>query len=132
MLEGPLWQSQRSLVRDACHRPCLSGARRHRSERHVFLRFVSLLAPDLQSWGAEAPLGEKQATLKPTCAQRLMSQAATRRLSAGPMSGQTRSRCSAGSSPSGCPPGLLVWLTIGLRPAGHRDEAWLKKGLPCS
>jgi len=25
-----------------------------------------------------------------------------------------------------------VWLTIGLRPVGHRDEAWLKKGLPCS
>jgi hypothetical protein len=27
---------------------------------------------------------------------------------------------------------LLVWLTFGLRPVGHRDEAWLKKGLPCS
>lgn len=26
----------------------------------------------------------------------------------------------------------LVWLATGLRPAGHRDEAWLKKGLPCS
>jgi hypothetical protein len=25
-----------------------------------------------------------------------------------------------------------VWLTSGLRSAGHRDEAWLKKGLPCS
>jgi hypothetical protein len=25
-----------------------------------------------------------------------------------------------------------VWLTIGLRLAGRRDEAWLKKGLPCS
>ena len=25
-----------------------------------------------------------------------------------------------------------VWLTIGMQPAGHRDEAWLKKGLPCS
>ena len=25
-----------------------------------------------------------------------------------------------------------VWLTFGLRPVGHRDEAWLKKGLPCS
>ena len=22
-----------------------------------------------------------------------------------------------------------VWLTFGLHPAGHRDEAWLKKGL---
>ena len=32
----------------------------------------------------------------------------------------------------GCPPGLRVWLTSGLRPVGHRDEAWLKKGLPCS
>jgi hypothetical protein len=27
---------------------------------------------------------------------------------------------------------IWVWLTIGLRPADHRDEAWLKKGLPCS
>jgi len=26
----------------------------------------------------------------------------------------------------------LVWLTIGLQPAGCRDEAWLKKGLPSS
>ena len=25
-----------------------------------------------------------------------------------------------------------VWLTIGLRPVERRDEAWLKKGLPCS
>jgi len=25
-----------------------------------------------------------------------------------------------------------VWLISGLLPAGHRDEAWLKKGLPCS
>jgi hypothetical protein len=32
----------------------------------------------------------------------------------------------------GCPPGLRVWLTTGLRPVGHRDEVWLKKGLPCS
>ena len=30
------------------------------------------------------------------------------------------------------PTSCSVWLTIGLRPAGHRDEAWLKKGLPCS
>ena len=28
------------------------------------------------------------------------------------------------------PPAELVWLTIGLRPVGHRDEAWLRKGLP--
>jgi hypothetical protein len=25
-----------------------------------------------------------------------------------------------------------VWLSFGLRPVGHRDEAWLKRGLPCS
>jgi hypothetical protein len=25
-----------------------------------------------------------------------------------------------------------VWLTFGLRPAGCRDEAWLKRGLPSS
>lgn len=30
------------------------------------------------------------------------------------------------------PTAELVWLTFGLQPAGHRDEAWLKKGLPCS
>lgn len=30
------------------------------------------------------------------------------------------------------PTDVLVWLAFGLRPAGHRDEAWLKKGLPCS
>ena len=30
------------------------------------------------------------------------------------------------------PTGSQVWLTSGLRPVGHRDEAWLKKGLPCS
>ncbi len=30
------------------------------------------------------------------------------------------------------PTPLWVWLTFGLRPVGHRDEAWLKKGLPCS
>ncbi len=27
---------------------------------------------------------------------------------------------------------LRVWLSSGLRPVGHRDEAWLKRGLPCS
>jgi len=32
----------------------------------------------------------------------------------------------------GCPPAASVWLISGLLPAGHRDEAWLKKGLPCS
>jgi hypothetical protein len=25
-----------------------------------------------------------------------------------------------------------VWLTFGLRSVGHRDEAWLKRGLPSS
>jgi hypothetical protein len=25
-----------------------------------------------------------------------------------------------------------VWLSSGLQPAGHRDEAWLKRGLPSS
>lgn len=37
------------------------------------------------------------------------------------MSGQTRSSCSAGDSHSRLPTGLLVWLSSGLRPAGHRD-----------
>ena len=37
-----------------------------------------------------------------------------------------------GSSSCGCPPAVLVWLAIGLRPADHRDEARLKKGRPCS
>lgn len=32
----------------------------------------------------------------------------------------------------GLPAHLRVWLTFGLRPAGHRDEAWLKRGLPSS
>src|SRR5665811_2627717 len=27
---------------------------------------------------------------------------------------------------------LLVWLSFGLRPAEHRGEAWLKRGLPSS
>ena len=30
------------------------------------------------------------------------------------------------------PTGYPVWLTFGLQPAAHRDEAWLQKGLPCS
>ena len=33
----------------------------------------------------------------------------------GPVSGQTRSRCSAGCSPRGCPPECRVWLSFGLR-----------------
>ena len=30
------------------------------------------------------------------------------------------------------PTDSTVWLAIGLHPVGHRDEAWLQKGLPCS
>ncbi len=33
---------------------------------------------------------------------------------------------------SGLPTRSRVWLTFGLQPVGHRDEAWLKRGLPCS
>ncbi len=32
----------------------------------------------------------------------------------------------------GLPTRSRVWLTFGLQPVGHRDEAWLKRGLPCS
>jgi hypothetical protein len=32
----------------------------------------------------------------------------------------------------GLPTRLRVWLTSGLQRVGRRDEAWLKKGLPCS
>ena len=32
----------------------------------------------------------------------------------------------------GLPTRLRVWLTFGLQPAGHRDEAWLQRGLPSS
>ena len=32
----------------------------------------------------------------------------------------------------GCPPAVSVWLSTGLLPSGPRDEAWLKRGLPCS
>jgi hypothetical protein len=53
-------------------------------------------------------------------------------VSAAKRTGSQPTLASAGSSPCGCPPAVLVWLTFGLRPAGHRDEAWLKKGLPCS
>ncbi|CAN5896612.1 hypothetical protein BH20ACT6_BH20ACT6_17770 [soil metagenome] len=37
-----------------------------------------------------------------------------------------------GSLSFGLPTRSRVWLTFGLLPVGHRDEAWLKKGLPCS
>jgi hypothetical protein len=48
-----------------------------------------------------------------------------------------RDRCLARLGPgvrrdaliSGCPPGVWVWLSFGLRLVGHRDEAWLKRGL---
>ena len=39
---------------------------------------------------------------------------------------------SGGTLSSGLPTRVRVWLTFGLQPVGHRDEAWLKKGLPCS
>jgi len=39
---------------------------------------------------------------------------------------------SGGMLSSGLPTRDRVWLTFGLQPAGHRDEAWLKRGLPCS
>ena len=32
----------------------------------------------------------------------------------------------------GLPTRVRVWLTPGLQPVGHRDKAWLQKGLPCS
>jgi hypothetical protein len=37
-----------------------------------------------------------------------------------------------GSLSFGLPTQSWVWLTFGLQPVGHRDEAWLQKGLPCS
>ena len=37
-----------------------------------------------------------------------------------------------GTLSSGLPTRAWVWLTFGLRTVGHRDEAWLKRGLPCS
>jgi len=39
---------------------------------------------------------------------------------------------SGGTLSFGLPTRMRVWLTFGLMPDGHRDEAWLKKGLPCS
>jgi hypothetical protein len=39
---------------------------------------------------------------------------------------------SGGTLSIGLPTRVQVWLTSGLQPAGHRDEAWLKKGLLCS
>ena len=39
---------------------------------------------------------------------------------------------SGGKLSSGLPTRLRVWLTSGLQPVGHRDEAWLQRGLPCS
>ena len=32
----------------------------------------------------------------------------------------------------GCPPVCWVWLSFGLQSVGHRDEAWLERGLPSS
>lgn len=46
----------------------------------------------------------------------------------GPGPARFGSRCSVGRSTTGCPP-VQVWLTDGVRPAGHRDEGWLQRGL---
>src|SRR3954471_3521415 len=47
----------------------------------------------------------------------------------GPESGKTRSKVSGGTlSMRLLTRGLRVWLTSGLQPVGHRDEAWLKSG----
>jgi len=50
---------------------------------------------------------------------------ATRDFPSGSLSGQTRSRCPSGWLTSGLPTRSRVWLTCGLQPVGHRDEAWL-------
>ena len=51
----------------------------------------------------------------------------------GPVSGQTRSRCPADCSSSGCPPGSLgvALLRFAVSP-GAVAMVWLKRGLPCS
>jgi hypothetical protein len=37
-----------------------------------------------------------------------------------------------GGSHFGCPPQVWVWLSHGMRPAGHRGGEWLKRGLTSS
>jgi hypothetical protein len=59
------------------------------------------------------------------------SKAATRRFCQGRClarlgSGDRREALCAAAHPP------KVWLAIGLRPVGHRDEEWLEKGLPSS
>ncbi len=54
------------------------------------------------------------------------------RLAAGPVSGQTRSRCPAGRSLLGCPLACGCGSLPVCSPPGTADEAWLKRGLPCS
>ena len=39
---------------------------------------------------------------------------------------------SGGTLSSRLPTAYLVWLAFGLRTAGHRDGAWLQRGLPSS
>lgn len=58
--------------------------------------------------------------------------AATRRLSVGAVSGQTRPRCSAGRSPCGCPHVRLCGPFPVCVPVGRCGEAWPKRGPPRS
>ena len=58
--------------------------------------------------------------------------AATRRLPAGSVSGQTSIQVIGGTLSLRLPTRFRVWLSSGLRPVGHRDEEWLKRGLPSS
>ena len=60
------------------------------------------------------------------------SSSATRRLPAGSVSGQTLIQVIGGTLSLAAAHPIWVWLSSGLRPAGHRDEAWLKRGLPSS
>ena len=58
--------------------------------------------------------------------------AATRRLPAGSGSGQTLIQVIGGTLSIAAAHQIWVWLSSGLRPVDHRDEAWLKRGLPSS
>ena len=53
-------------------------------------------------------------------------------MASGPVSGQTRSRCSAGRSPCGCPPSTGCGSLPVCGPVERRAEAWLQRGLPSS
>ena len=58
--------------------------------------------------------------------------AATRRLPAGSGSGQTLIQVIGGTLSFAAAHPPWVWLSSGLRPVDHRDEEWLKRGLPSS